>query len=106
MAKIIGYDKKILKKYKAICPHCGAIIIFDENEVSTQYQYNEYAYSVGKCPGCENKVSFDREKCVYEETPEFYGWPNTSNCIKNCEHCAAKCLYRKVEYKSALNIDK
>lgn len=101
MAEIIGYDKKIIKKYKGVCPKCGAIIIFNENEIHNQYQYNEYAYSTGTCPGCGyDGVTLDKYKDKYDESEEFFGWPtNISNCKKNCKKCQARCLYRKEKYE-------
>ena len=97
MAEIIGYDKKVIKKYKGICPKCGAIIIFESDEIHHEYQYNDYVYSKGKCPGCGyDGVSLDKNKDVYETRENFYGWPvNVSNCIRNCTQCKMKCLYRK-----------
>lgn len=101
MAEIIGYDKKVFKRYKGICPQCGAIIIFDENELSDEYQYNEYCYSKGTCPGCGYAgVSLDKNKGLYEEDESFYGWPNITNCSKNCRKCTARCLYRKEQYRN------
>lgn len=58
MAKIIGY--KNLKKYKAICVNCGAIVVFDEDEVKDDYQYNEYCFSVGVCPACNEGITFNK----------------------------------------------
>lgn len=100
MAEIIGYDKKVFKKYKGVCPHCGAIIIFEEKELSDQYQYNEYAFSKGTCPGCGyTGVSLDKNKDQYNFTEDFYGWPNITNCPKNCKKCQARCLYRKEQFQ-------
>lgn len=59
MATIIGYTN--IKKYKAVCAHCGAIVVFDEDEIKDDYQYNEYCFSVGVCPGCHEKITFDKE---------------------------------------------
>lgn len=100
MAEIIGYDKKVFTKYKGICPKCGAIIIFDEKELSDQYQYNDYCYSKGTCPGCGyDGVSLDKTKDKYETKTDFYGWPaNTTNCIRNCAKCPDRCLFRKEQY--------
>lgn len=98
MAEIIGYDKAVFKKYKGICKNCGAIIIFEESELHDQYQYTDYCYSSGKCPGCGNTVSLDKNKSLYSEESQFYGWPKTTNCKKNCAKCQARCLYRKEQY--------
>lgn len=62
MAKIIGYNPHIKKQYKATCQKCGAIIIFDEDEVKDNYQYNEYCFSFAPCPNCKENVSFDKNK--------------------------------------------
>lgn len=107
MAKIIGYDKKVIKKYKGICPKCGAIILFEQKELSDQYQYNEYCYSKGTCPGCGyNGVSLDKNKDTFESDEEFYGWPeNVTNCFRNCKKCQSKCLYRKEEYDFTIHTD-
>ena len=83
MAEIIGYDKAVFKKYNGICKNCGAIIIFEESELHDQYQYTDYCYSSGKCPGCGNTVSLDKNKSLYSEESQFYGWPKTTNCKKN-----------------------
>lgn len=107
MAEIIGYDKRVIKRFRAICPKCGAIIIFDSDEIQDRYQYNDYVYSKGICPGCGyDGVSLDKHKDQYEEpTKEFYGWPpNVTNCIRKCTECKMKCLYRKEEFiESALD---
>lgn len=105
MAEIIGYDKKVIRKYKGICPKCGAIIIFEENELSDQFQYNEYCYSKGTCPGCGYQgVSLDKNNDQYETMTEFYGWPDSTNCKRNCAKCQARCLFRKEEYSEISEI--
>ena len=37
MAKVIGYDKSILTQYKKTCKKCGAIIVFKEDDVESEY---------------------------------------------------------------------
>lgn len=67
MAKIIGYEKNYKKQYKATCKNCGAIVVFDENELRDSYQYNEYCFSSGKCPSCGSSVSLDKKHSKYSE---------------------------------------
>lgn len=67
MAKIIGYKPTAKKQYKAICEKCGAIIVFDEEEVKDNYQYNEYCFSSGTCPNCKASVSFDKHRSKYNQ---------------------------------------
>lgn len=62
MAKVIGRKKVYKNQYKADCPYCGAIIIFDEDEVRDAMQYNEYAFSTGVCPICQKNVSFNKHR--------------------------------------------
>lgn len=65
MAKIIGYKKIAKKQYQSTCQYCGAVIVFDEDEVKDDYQYNEYCFSSGTCPNCQKSVSFDKRKSKY-----------------------------------------
>lgn len=62
MAKIVGYKKVFKKQYQATCQVCGAIIVFDEDELKDEHQYNEYVFSVGECPNCGTRVYFDKRK--------------------------------------------
>lgn len=98
MAEIIGYDKKVFKRYKGICPHCGAIVIFDEKELHHIFQYNEYCFSKGECPGCLQDVTLNRNKDQYESVAEFYSRSKSASCKRNCTKCQVRCLYRKEDY--------
>lgn len=102
MAKVIGYDKSILTQYKKTCKKCGAIIVFKEDDVETEYSSSGQGVKCRKdygiCPNCSNRVELDLEKDKYvEQTPEnpFSGWPTFTNCSRNCKYCYAKCLWRK-----------
>ena len=100
MAKVIGYDKSVLTQYKKTCKKCGAIIVFKEDDVETEYSGPEHKQRTdfGICPNCSNRVELDLEKDKYiEQTPEnpFSGWPSIIGCSRNCKYCYAKCLWRK-----------
>ena len=100
MAKVIGYDKSILTQYKKTCKKCGAIIVFKEDDVETEYTgpENNQRTDYGICPNCSNRVELDLEKDKYVEQPlenPFSGWPSITNCSRNCKYCFAKCLFRK-----------
>ena len=100
MAKVIGYDKSVLTRYMKTCKKCGAIIVFKEDDVETEYRgpENKQRIDFGICPNCSNRVELDLEKDKYiEQNPEnqFSIWPDFSNCIKDCKYCFAKCLWRK-----------
>ena len=100
MAKVIGYDKSILTQYKKTCKKCGAIIVFKEDDVETEYSgpKDKQRTDFGICPNCSNRVELDLEKDKYVEQPPenpFSGWPSITNCSRNCKYCFAKCLFRK-----------
>lgn len=111
MAQIIGYNKVLSKKYKGHCPKCGAIIVFDEDELHDKYQENypnfqhkDHHYSEGTCPGCgfsDVRVNKNKDEYMDEEKLEenlfslLHGWPHSSNCKRNCAKCDNRCLYRK-----------
>lgn len=65
MAEVIGHKKINKRQYKATCDNCGAIVVFDDDEIKDNYQYNEYCFSTGKCPECENSISFNKYRAVY-----------------------------------------
>lgn len=67
MGKIIGFEKLYKTQYKATCKNCGAIILFDENEIKDEYQYNDYCFSSAKCPSCNSTVSFNKNENAYKE---------------------------------------
>ena len=101
MAKIIGYDKSVLTRYMKTCKKCGAIIVFEKDDV-VEAEYNEQGVKCrkvyGTCPNCSSIVDIDLENDKYiEQNPEnqFSIWPDFSNCIKDCKYCFAKCLWRK-----------
>ena len=100
MAKIIGYDKSVLTQYKKTCKKCGAIIVFKEDDIETEYSgpKDNQRTDFGICPNCSNRVELDLEKDKYVEQPPenpFSGWPSIANCSRNCKYCFAKCLFRK-----------
>ena len=100
MAKIIGYDKSIVTQYKKTCKKCGAIIVFKEDDVETEYSgpKDKQRTDYGICPNCSNRVDLDLEKDKYIEPNlenPFSGWPSFANCSRNCKYCYAKCLWRK-----------
>lgn len=54
MAKVIGFEKpKKLKKYKATCPMCKAIIEYTNEDIH-QIQHGEYIIT---CPNCNKWFS-------------------------------------------------
>lgn len=94
MAKIIGYKKTFKKHYKSTCDSCGAIIVFDENEIKDNYQYNEYCFSSGTCPNCGAKVSFDKHhsKAKDEDIKKA--------CVDLCNHFKnGKCTYCGTDWR-------
>lgn len=105
MARIIGYVNK--KKYKTICSKCGAIVVFEEDELTRNgSDGNFYSIGRGRCPGCESEVVVDLLYDVYEESKEpFQEWPKISNCIGDCEHCSGRCLYRRNPFQESGNLD-
>ena len=51
MAKIIGYDPKVLQRFT--CSNCGAIVEYAPNEVQTTNKTDEGTPIKGLiCPGC------------------------------------------------------
>lgn len=70
MAKVIEFKKLFKKNYKVTCGKCGAIILFEENEIHDNFQYNEYCFSTAVCPNCSDKISFDKHK-VHKEYNEI-----------------------------------
>ena len=77
MAKVIGHTDIKENRYKATCSHCGAVIIFEEDEVREDTQYNEYCFSYAPCPECGKNVTFDKRK------DKVKGCPDSCNHQKN-----------------------
>ena len=61
MAKIIGYKKQENIQYQGICDMCGAIIVFDEDELKWSS-----VLSSGICPNCNNVVFIDNKLDKYQ----------------------------------------
>lgn len=58
MARIIGYNINTSQMfYKAVCPHCGAIVLFEERDLIDDVWMNEYNGTFGHCPGCGKKIT-------------------------------------------------
>lgn len=70
MAKVIGFDELIKFKYKATCKNCGAIILFEEEDLKDDFQYNQYCFSRGVCPNCKERVSFNKFEHKYMSEEE------------------------------------
>ena len=87
MAKIIG-RKKVKKQYKAICKHCGAIIVFDEHELCGYSGIQR----LGHCPLCHNLVYFDEDDIYDDGGPRECG--NFCNHFKN-----GKCTYEGTDWR-------
>lgn len=51
MAKVIGYDPAITRRFT--CPNCGAIVEYTPSEVLATDRRDEGVQIMGlKCPGC------------------------------------------------------
>lgn len=99
MGRIIGYADK--NKYKHVCSKCGAIVVFEEDELVFRNGFDGNFYGIGRCPNCESGVNIDLQNDVYDESGgSLQEWPKISNCIRDCKHCPGKCLYRREEYKA------
>ena len=84
------------KLYKFIHPNCCEFIANGDEFKWTTIQYNERAADV-ICPQCGKQFYANPEEI--KENSQFSGWPNASNCLRNCKICQAKCLYRKERFK-------
>lgn len=94
MAKIIGYKKIFKPQYKVCCNNCGAIIIFDKDEVSDDYQYNEYCYTKGICPECGKSIYFDKNKLIITEETQ------KRKCGNFCHYYKGnKCTYKGTDWR-------
>lgn len=62
MAKTIGFDENVIKdkfiKYKITCPNCGAISLFDKDELKYNYDQREMCtWHTCTCPNCNMQIS-------------------------------------------------
>ena len=94
MAKVIGRKYPIKKHYKATCEKCGAIIVFDEDEVKDDYQYNEYCSTTGICPLCGDKVSFNKNSARITKSERSKLCGDFCNHYKNGE-----CTYYGTDWR-------
>lgn len=88
MAKVIGHKQIVKKRYKATCEHCGAVILFEDEETKEEMQYNEYCFSTGQCPECGNKVHFNKYKA------------RVKGCPESCDHQKnGQCTYKGTDWR-------
>jgi hypothetical protein len=83
------------RKYKFIHPGCCEFIANGDEFRWTTGQYNERVADV-ICPQC-GKQFYDIPEEL-KENGQFTGWYPTTNCMRNCKACRAKCIFRKEEY--------
>lgn len=79
MAKILGFAKTIKHKYRVGCKHCGALILFDEQEI-THDNYCDEPFSNAICPNCKEIISFNRSKAEVKECGDFCNHYKQNRC--------------------------
>jgi len=87
------------KKYKFIHYGCCEFIANGDEFKWTTGRYNETVASV-VCPQCGQQFYDDPKEIISKPDSTFDGWPNVTNCKRNCKICQAKCMYRKEPYGS------
>ena len=80
--------------YKFIHQNCCEFTATGDEFRWTTGQYNERVADA-ICPQCGKQFYSNPQEITNEPTDSFSGWPNFTNCPRNCKTCYAKCLYRK-----------